>query len=185
MGFRPYALSIGALAVLALAAPQSSFAQTAFPTKSITLVVPAAAGGPTDTVARLIAESMSRTLGQSVIVENIGGAGGTIGMARVAKAAPDGYTVAVWHIAHATAPALYENLKYDVVNDFDHLGRITDVPMTLVSKAALPTKDVTELLSWIRTEKDKVTYGHAGVGSASHLCALMLMKEIGVQMKGI
>jgi tripartite-type tricarboxylate transporter receptor subunit TctC len=81
---------------------------------------------------------MSRTLGQTVLVENIGGAGGTIGMARVAKAAPDGYTIAVWHIAQATAPALYEGLKYDAVNDFDHLGRITDVPMTLVSKTALP-----------------------------------------------
>jgi tripartite-type tricarboxylate transporter receptor subunit TctC len=81
---------------------------------------------------------MSRTLGQTVVVENLGGAGGTIGMARVARAAPDGYTFAVWHIAHATAPALYEGLKYDVVKDFDHLGRITDVPMTLVSKAALP-----------------------------------------------
>jgi tripartite-type tricarboxylate transporter receptor subunit TctC len=185
MGFRPYALSIGALAVLALAAPQSSFAQTAFPTKSITLVVPAAAGGPTDTVARLVAESMTRTLGQTVVVENLGGAGGTIGMARVAKAAPDGYTVAIWHIAHATAPALYENLKYDVVNDFDHIGRITDVPMTLVSKSALPTKTVKELLDWIRAEKGKVTYGHAGVGSASHLCTLVLMTELGLQMEGV
>jgi tripartite-type tricarboxylate transporter receptor subunit TctC len=185
MGFRPHALSIGALAVMALAASQSSFAQTAFPAKSITLVVPAAAGGPTDTVARLVAESMTRTLGQTVVVENLGGAGGTIGMARVAKAAPDGYTVAIWHIAHATAPALYENLKYDVVNDFDHIGRITDVPMTLVSKAALPTKTVKELLDWIRAEKGKVTYGHAGVGSASHLCTLVLMKELGLQMEGV
>ena len=99
--------------------------------------MPAAAGGPTDTVARLMAESMGRTLGQTVLVENVGGAGGTIGMARVSKSAPDGYTVAVWHIAHATAPALYEALKYDVVNDFDHIGRITDVPMTLVVKAGI------------------------------------------------
>jgi tripartite-type tricarboxylate transporter receptor subunit TctC len=115
----------------------------------------------------------------------MGGAGGTIGMARVAKAAPDGYTIAIWHIAHATAPALYDNLKYDVTNDFDHLGRITDVPMTLVAKPALPPKNVKELLDWIRAEKSKVTYGHAGVGSASHLCALILMKELGVQMTGV
>ena len=128
---------------------------------------------------------MSRTLGQTVLVENIGGAGGTIGMARVAKAAPDGYTIAVWHIAQATAPALYEGLKYDAVNDFDHLGRITDVPMTLVSKTALPAKNITELLDWIRAERGKVTYGHAGVGSASHLCMLMLMKELGVQLEGV
>jgi tripartite-type tricarboxylate transporter receptor subunit TctC len=120
-----------------------------------------------------------------VIVENVGGAGGTIAMARVAKAAPDGYTVAVWHIAQATAPALYENLRYDVVNDFDHLGRITDVPMTLVSKSALAANTAKELLDWIRAQNGKVTYGHAGVGSASHLCALVLMKELGLKMEGV
>jgi tripartite-type tricarboxylate transporter receptor subunit TctC len=179
------ALLGGAMAIGSALMPHRATAQTAFPAKPITLVVPAAAGGPTDTVARLIAESMGRSLGQTVIVENLGGAGGTVGMARVAKAPADGYTVAVWHIAHATAPALYESLKYDVVNDFDHLGRITDVPMTLVSKAALPATNVTELFDWIRREKDKVTYGHAGVGSASHLCTLMLMKELGVQMNGV
>ena len=185
MGFILHALIAGALALITAVAPQGAAAQMAFPAKPITLTVPAAAGGPTDLVARLIAKSMSRTLGQTVVVENVGGAGGTIGMARVAKAAPDGYTVAVWHIAQATAPALYENLRYDVVNDFDHLGRITDVPMTLVSKTALPTKNVNELLDWIRAQKGKVTYGHAGVGSASHLCALLLMKELGVQMDGV
>src|SRR5688572_20495449 len=150
MGYLPHALLAGALAFTVAAAPTPASAQSAYPTKPITLIVPAAAGGPTDTVSRLIAESMSRTLGQTVLVENLGGAGGTLAMARVAKAAPDGYTVAVWHIAQATAPALYENLKYDVVNDFDHIGRITDVPMTLVSKPALPAKDVKELLDWIR-----------------------------------
>jgi tripartite-type tricarboxylate transporter receptor subunit TctC len=98
---------------------------------------------------------------------------------------PDGYTVAVWHIAQATAPALYENLRYDVVNDFDHLGRITDVPMTLVSKTALAAKNAKELLDWIRAQNGKVTYGHAGVGSASHLCALLLMKELGLKMEGV
>jgi tripartite-type tricarboxylate transporter receptor subunit TctC len=175
----------GTALLAAVALPHSASAQSTFPTKPLTLVVPAAAGGPTDTVARLVAESMSKTLGQTVVVENLGGAGGTIAMARVAKATPDGYTIAVWHIAQATAPALYPELKYHVVNDFDHIGRITDVPMTLVSKAALPTKNVGELLAWIKQEKDKVTYGHAGVGSASHLCTLMLMKELGVQMKGI
>jgi tripartite-type tricarboxylate transporter receptor subunit TctC len=184
MGFLPHVLFAGAFALTA-AAPNVASAQAAFPTRPISLMVPAAAGGPTDTVARLIAESMSRTLGQTVLVENLGGAGGTIGMARVASAAPDGYTVAVWHIAHATAPALYDNLKYNVVNDFDHLGRITDVPMTLVSKAALPTKDVKELLDWVQAQKGKVTYGHAGVGSASHLCALILMKETAAQMVGV
>src|SRR3954447_12402920 len=183
MNCLPHTLLVCALA--AAAAPTAASAQSAYPTKPITLVVPAAAGGPTDVVSRLVAESMSRTLGQTVVVENIGGAGGTIGMGRVAKAAPDGYTVAVWHIAHATAPALYDNLKYDVVNDFDHIGRITDVPMTIVSKTAVAAKNVKELFDWIRAEKGKVTYGHAGVGSASHLCALILMKELGVQMTGV
>lgn len=183
MGFSRRAIltSISAL----MLASNAAFAQSNYPNKQLSLIVPAAAGGPTDTVARLLAESMGRTLGQTIIVENAGGAGGTIGMGRVAKAAPDGYTIAVWHIAHATAPALYDGLKYDVVNDFDHVGRITDVPMTVVSKAALPTKSVGELFEWIRKDKEKVTYGHAGVGSASHLCTLMLMKELGVQMTGV
>ena len=185
MRFNRRAILSGAIAAISTFASQAVAAQTAFPTKPITLIVPAASGGPTDTVARLIAESMGRTLGQTVLVENIGGAGGTLGMARVSKSSADGYTIAVWHIAHATAPALYDSLKYDVVEDFDHLGRITDVPMTLVSKATLPPTNVTELLAWIRANKDKATYGHAGVGSASHLCMLMLMKEIGVQMNGV
>ena len=185
---QPFRRHFLTLAVLALAAPATVTelaAQTAYPNKPITVIVPAAAGGPTDTVARLISESMGRTLGQAVIVENVAGAGGTVGMARLAKSTPDGYTLAVWHIAQATAPAMYEGIKYSVVDDFDHIGRITDVPMTLVSKTALAAKTPTELIAWIKEQKDKVTYGHAGVGSASHLCALMLMKELGVQMTGV
>jgi tripartite-type tricarboxylate transporter receptor subunit TctC len=172
-----------AAALLAAAAFQAG-AQS-YPSKPINLLVPAAAGGPTDTVARLIAESMGRTLGQTVIVENMGGAGGTLGMARVAKSAPDGYSIAVWHIAHATAPALYENLRYDPLEDFDHIGRITDVPMTLVSKTALPTNTVGEIIQWMKAQGPKATYGHAGTGSASHLCALLLMNQLGVQMTGL
>src|SRR2546423_9864542 len=137
-------------------------AQSPFPAKPVTIIVPAAAGGPTDAVARLIGESMGRTLGQAILVENVGGAGGTLGMTRVSKSAADGYTIAIWHNAHATAPALYDSIKYDVVNDFDPLGRITDVPMTLVSKLPLPPGNVTELVAWIRA--------NAGIGSASHLC---------------
>jgi tripartite-type tricarboxylate transporter receptor subunit TctC len=185
MRFNRRAILSGAIVAVATLMSHPLTAQTAFPTKPITIIVSAAAGGPTDTVARLIGESMGRTLGQTVLVENLGGAGGTLGMARVAKSAADGYTVAVWHIAHATAPALYDSIKYDVIDDFDHLGRITDVPMTLVSKPTLAANNVTELLEWIRTNSDKATYGHAGIGSASHLCMLMLMKELGVQMNGI
>src|ERR1700741_2409619 len=134
------ALAAGAVALAAAVTPQTAEAQAAYPTKSITLVVPAAAGGPTDTVARLIGESMGKTLGQSIIVENIGGAGGTIGMARVAKGAPDGYTI---------PPALYDNLQHNPLTDFDHIGRIADVPMTLVSKTGVAAKDVKELIDWI------------------------------------
>lgn len=185
MDFIRHALIAGAVTLAPAAMSQIAAAQTAFPTKPINLLVPAAAGGPTDTVSRLVAESMTRTLGQTVVVENAGGAGGTIGMGRVAKAAPDGYSIAIWHIAQATAPALYQNLRYNVVNDFDHIGRITDVPMTVVSKTGVKAKDVKELFNWIKAEKGKVSYGHAGVGSASHLCALILMKEAGLQMAGV
>jgi tripartite-type tricarboxylate transporter receptor subunit TctC len=185
MGYLPHALFFGTLALAAAGAPQVASAQATFPAKPITVVVPAAAGGPTDTVARLVSESMSRTLGQTLVVENVGGAGGTIGMTRVSKAAPDGYTLAVWHIAQATAPALYENLRYDVVNDFDHIGRITDVPMTLVSKKTLSPNNIKELLDWMRAQKGKAIYGHAGVGSVAHLCMLVLMKELGIQMEGV
>lgn len=179
-----HALLASALALVATAS-HPAFAQPAYPNRAITVVVPAAAGGPTDAVARMVAESMSRTLGQTLVIENVGGAGGTIGLARLASRAPDGYTVAVWHIAMATAPALYDDIKFNVVNDFDPIGRISDVPMTIVSKTAVAAKTVTELFDWIRAEKDKVTYGHAGIGSASHLCTLMLMKELGVQMTGV
>jgi putative tricarboxylic transport membrane protein len=184
MRFNRRTILSGAIAAAILVSHPAT-AQSNFPTKPITIIVPAAAGGPTDTVARLIGEAMGRTLGQTILVENVGGAGGTIGMARASKSAPDGYTLAIWHIAHATAPALYDSIKYDVVNDFDHLGRITDVPMTLVSKPALAANNLTELLTWIRSNGDKTVYGHAGIGSASHLCMLLLMKELGVQMNGI
>jgi len=185
MRFSRRTILSGVIAATSVWLSHPAMAQSDFPTKPITIIVPAAAGGPTDTVARLIAESMGRTLGQTMLVENVGGAGGTLGMARASKAAPDGYTLAIWHIAQATAPALYDTLKYDVLNDFDHLGRITDVPMTLVSKPTLAVSNVTELLAWIRSNSDKATYGHAGIGSASHLCMLMLMKELGVQINGI
>jgi tripartite-type tricarboxylate transporter receptor subunit TctC len=185
MRFNRRTILSGAIAAASILASHAATAQSNYPTKPITIIVPAAAGGPTDTVARLIGEAMGRTLGQTILIESVGGAGGTIGMARAAKSAPDGYTLAIWHIAHATAPALYDSIKYDVINDFDHLGRITDVPMTLVSKPALAPNNVTELLAWIRSNGDKAVYGHAGIGSASHLCMLMLMKDLGVQMNGI
>jgi tripartite-type tricarboxylate transporter receptor subunit TctC len=172
-------------AALALVALSGVATAQGYPNKTITIMVPAAAGGPTDTVARLIAESMTKTLGQTVIVENAGGAGGTIGMAKVARQAPDGYSLAVWHIAHSTAPSLYDGLKYDVINDFDSIGRITDVPMTIVAKAGLAPTNIAEFLTWLKANAAKATYGHAGIGSASHLCGLMFLNQAGVNVEGV
>jgi len=182
--FQAFAVATAALAA-SVAGLDVVSAQQVYPDRAITVIVPAAAGGPTDTVARLVGESMGRTLGQQIVVENVGGAGGTIGMARVAKAAPDGYTLAVWHIAQATAPALYDNLRYHVIDDFDSIGRITDVPMTIVGKSTLEAKNIAELLAWVKDKQTAVTYAHAGVGSASHLCALMFMSAVGTQMTAV
>ena len=176
-------LAIAAAGFIAGLHPAS--AQQPFPSRPITLIVPAAAGGPTDAVGRMIGESMSTTLGQQVIVENVGGAGGTIGMARVAKSAADGYTVAVWHIAQSTAPALYDNLRYNVLEDFDSIGRIADVPMTLVSKSDLAVNDAAALIAWMKEKQGAATYAHAGIGSASHLCALLLMSATGTKMTAV
>lgn len=160
-------------------------AAQSFPSRPITLIVPAAAGGPTDAVSRLVAESMGRTLGQQIVVENVGGAGGTIGMTRVAKSPADGYMVTVWHIAQATAPSLYDNLRYNVIDDFDSIGRIADVPMTIVGKSGLEPKTAKDLIAWIKQKKAAVTYAHAGIGSASHLCAIMFMSAIDTQMTAL
>jgi tripartite-type tricarboxylate transporter receptor subunit TctC len=153
-----------------------------YPNKTITMIVPFAAGGPTDTVARLIAQSMGNKLKQQIIVENVGGAGGTIGAARAAKATPDGYTVFLHHIGQSTAPTLYRKLPYNPVEDFAPIGLVTDVPMTLIARKDLPPKDFKELLAYVKTNKDKVNYGNAGVGSASHLCGMLFMSAIGAEM---
>ena len=159
-----------------------AFALTAsaqdYPTRTITIVVPFAAGGPTDTVTRLVAQSMGKTLGQTVIVENTGGAGGTIGVEKVARAKPDGYTLLLMHIGIATSQSLYRNLRYDPVKDLDPIGLVTDVPMTMIAKAAFAPKDVKELAPYIKANKDKVTYAHAGIGSASHLCGMLYLSSI-------
>src|SRR4029434_214424 len=149
-----------------------------YPTKVITMVVPFAAGGPTDTVARLIAAPMSKTLKQQVIVENVGGAGGTIAANRVAKAAPDGYTILIHHIGMATAPALYRKLPYNPMTDFEPIGLINEVPMALVAKKDFPAKDLKELIAYVKANKNKVNYANAGLGAASHLCGMLFMTAI-------
>ena len=153
-----------------------------YPSKAITIVVPAAAGGPSDTVARIIAPALAKEVKGSIIVENTGGAGGTIGAARVARSPGDGYTLYLYHIAHSTWPALYRSLPFDVVKDFEPIGLINDVPMTLVSKKDLPAKDFNELLAWIKANGKNVTIGNAGVGSASHLCGLLFMQAIQTEL---
>jgi tripartite-type tricarboxylate transporter receptor subunit TctC len=149
-----------------------------YPTKVITIVVPFAAGGPTDTVARLVAVPMTKTLKQQVIVENVGGAGGTIGANRVAKAPADGYTLFLHHIGHSTAPALYRKLPYDPVKDFEPIGLINEVPMTLVAKKDFPANDLKELVAYVKANKDKVNLANAGLGAASHLCGMLFMSAI-------
>jgi tripartite-type tricarboxylate transporter receptor subunit TctC len=165
-----------AAAMLAVAATGVSAQQ--FPTKPVSIVVPFAAGGPTDTVARTIAQAMEKTLGGSVIVENKPGAGGTIGAQDVARAAPDGYRLLVWHIGMATAPALYRKLPFDPLKDFQHIGLINDVPMTLLVRPTLAVKDVKELTAYIGENKGKVTLANAGLGAASHLCGLLFQQAI-------
>jgi len=154
-----------------------------YPERSVTLVVPFAAGGPTDKVARDLAEVLRKGLnGQTVIIENVGGAGGTLGAAKVAKATPDGYTLLLHHIGMATSPALYRNLPYKTLDDFEYLGMVNDVPMTIVGRANLPAGNFAELRTWLAANKGKVNLANAGLGAASHLCGLLFQQALGQDM---
>jgi len=173
--------------LLIVAAAVAAFAvnaQTAYPgAKPVTIVVPFAAGGPTDRVARDLAEAMRKPLGgASVVIENVAGAGGTIGANKVAKASPDGHTLFLHHIGMATSPALYRKLPYSVENDFEYLGMVNEVPMTLIGRPSLPANNYKELSSWISANKGKINLGNAGLGAASHLCGLMFQSALGVDM---
>jgi tripartite-type tricarboxylate transporter receptor subunit TctC len=172
------------LLILLLMPALSALAED-YPTRPITLVVPFSAGGPGDVIARLLANSMSATLKQSFVIENVVGAGGTIGTNRVAKAAADGYTLLLMHVGQATAPALYAKLPFDPVGDFAAVGLVTDVPMILVARPNFPAKDLKELISYVRDQGDKVTYANVGLGSASHLCGLMFMSAINAKLTPI
>ena len=155
-----------------------------FPTaKPVTIVVPFTAGGPTDRVARDLAEAMRKPLGgATVVVDNAAGAGGSIGANKVSKAVPDGYTVLLHHIGMATMPGLYRKLPFSVENDFEFLGMVNDVPMTLIGKPSLPAANYKELSSWISANKGNINLGNAGVGSASHLCGLLFQNALQVDM---
>jgi len=165
-----------AVCLVLLSAPDLGAQQ--YPAKVITLIVPFAAGGPTDTVARLLAQPMGALLKQQVIIENVVGAGGTIAANRVAKAAPDGYTIFIHHIGHSTAPALYRKLPYNSLTDFEPIGMVNEVPMTLVAKKDFPPKDLKEMIAYIKANKDKVTLANAGLGAASHLCGMLFMTAV-------
>jgi len=173
-----------AIAVLigaSLALAQSALAQN-YPTKPVTMIVPYAAGGPTDTVARVMAQAMIKPLGQTVIVENRPSSGGIIGPEIVKNSRPDGYAILIHHIGMATTPALYRKLSFNPIEDFEPIGMINDVPMTLIARGNFPAKDFKEFLAYIKANKDKVTYANAGIGAASHLCGMLFMSAIQTEM---
>ncbi len=167
---------IAAVVLLAVGIP----AWAAYPEKPITLIVPFAAGGPTDIVARIVGEHMSRTLGQSVVVENVAGAGGTTGITRGAQAKPDGYTLMMGHMGtHGAAPALYPSLKYDPAKDFEPIGLAAGTPILIVGKKGLPAKDLKEFVALLKSSGDKLSEAHAGVGSVSHTTCTLFQAMIG------
>ncbi|MET0542604.1 MAG: tripartite tricarboxylate transporter substrate-binding protein [Variovorax sp.] len=175
------------LAFTAIAAAFAGVHAQDFPAgKPVTIVVPFAAGGPTDRVARDLAEALRKPLGgASVIIDNVPGAGSSIGAAKVARAAPDGYTLLLNHIGMATIPTLVRNVPFKVESDFEYLGVVNDVPMTLIAKPSLPANNYKELASWIDANKGKINLGNAGIGSASHLCGLLYQSALKTEMTAV
>jgi tripartite-type tricarboxylate transporter receptor subunit TctC len=174
--------ALAALLSLGLAAPAQ--AQN-FPTKPITVIVSYAAGGPSDVIARLLGEQMSKALGQPVVVENVAGAGGTAGAKRAAAAEPDGHTILIHHLALAAAPALYNNLGYDTKTAFAPIGLVNTGPMVIASKLALPPTDAKSFFPYIKANAEKLTVAHAGVGSNSHLCAVLMSQQLGAKFNQV
>jgi tripartite-type tricarboxylate transporter receptor subunit TctC len=160
-------------------------AQTPWPTRPVSLVVPFAAGGPTDVVARSLANSMSKTLGQTVLVENKLGAGGTVAAAFVARAQPDGYTFFIHHNGMATAPALYRKLSFNPLTDFEYVSQAVDVPMTLLARKDFPAKNLQELIAYVKANESKINLANAGLGAVSQLCGLMFERAIGVKLTAV
>jgi tripartite-type tricarboxylate transporter receptor subunit TctC len=176
-------LGVTALAALmTLAGPAA--AQT-YPSHAITLVVPFSAGGPTDVVARSLAAVMGKTLGQTVLVDNKVGAGGTLAAGYVAKAAPDGYTFLIHHNGMATAPGLYRKLAYNPLTDFEYVSQVVDVPMTLLARKDLPPNTTAELMTYVKANASKLTLAHAGLGAVSQLCGMLFMKTVGAELTTI
>jgi len=176
-----------ALAVLAFAAAGGSATANAqaYPSRPITMIVPFAAGGPTDVVARTLGAAMSRNLGQTVVIENKLGAGGTIAANYVAKAQPDGYTVFIHHNGMATATGLYRKLPYNPLTDFEYIGQVADVPMTLLARKDFPPQTLPDLIAYVRANKEKINLANAGLGAVSHLCGMLFMQAVGVELTTI
>src|SRR5215831_8646981 len=151
-----------------------------FPAKPVSLMMPYAAGGPGDAITRIVGQGMSKVLGKQFLVENVAGAGGTIGTAKVAAAAPDGYSLLVMHLGHAANTALYPNLRYDAVANFEPIGMIAESPMAFVARKDFPADNFNDFVAYVKTNREKVVHGHAGVGSASHLCGLLFLNAIEV-----
>ena len=170
------------LAVALGAASFTAAAQANWPERQVSLVVPFAAGGPTDVVARMIAIPMGRQLGQTVVVENAVGAGGTIAATKVARAQPNGYTIFLHHMGMSTAPALYKKLQFDPLKDFEYIGQVVDVPMTLLARKDFPPANFQELQAHLKREGNKVSLANAGLGAVSHLCGLLFMSAMGVEL---
>ncbi len=176
-------LPLAAIAATGFAMHTAAFAQAYPGSKTISIVVPFAAGGPTDRVARDLAEALRKPLGGvTIVIENAAGAGSSIGSNKVAKANPDGHTLLLTHIGMATMPTLVRNLPFKVDSDFEYLGLVNDVPMTLVAKPSIPANNYKELVTWIGQNKGKINLGNAGVGSASHLCGLLFQNALQVDM---
>ncbi|WP_433361156.1 tripartite tricarboxylate transporter substrate-binding protein [Actinoplanes sp. CA-142083] len=157
----------------------------AYPEENITFVVPFSAGGPTDTVTRMIAEPMAKALGGKIVVQNVEGAGGTVAAGQVARAQPDGYTVLMHHIGMATAPALYKDLGYAPLEDFQTIGLVTEVPMTVVARKDFPPATLADLVTYVKSNAGKVTLANAGRGAASHLCGLLFQSAAGVKLQEV
>ena len=177
-------LAVAVLTLMTVFGSVAAFAQD-YPGKPITMVVPYAPGGSTDVLARILAETMSRDLKQPVIVENLGGAGGTVGSGRVAKAVPNGYTLLFHNMGLAAAPALYRTLSFDPIADFEPIGLVADVPMILVGRKDLPPVTLTELIAYARVHRDKLTFANSGPGSTAHLCAMLLMSQTQIELTSV
>ena len=179
-------IMLGAIAIVTVGLSAPSAMAQAYPNKPITMIVPFAAGGPTDIIARVAAESMSRSMGQQIIVENVAGAGGTTGITRGFKSAPDGYTIMMGHMGtHGAAPGLYPNLAYNPQTDFEPIGLVAGTPIVLVAKKDFPAKDLKEFMAYAKANEAKINQAHAGIGAVSHITCLLLQSQMGTKINAI